>query len=646
MNYGYCGKILHVDLTHLTYSVETPSDSFYRKYAGGSALGLYYLLRGMPAGADPLGPDNVLCLALGPVTGAPISGQSRMMATAKSPLTGAIGDSQSGGYFPAEMKFAGYDALVVCGRAPHPVYLWIRDGAVELREARHLWGLDTHAVETRLHQELGDPNLQVAQCGISGEKRVRFAAIIHRASRANGRTGMGAVMGSKNLKAVVVRGTRGAKALAWADPQRIGELARRGIPQIATNPAMAGLARYGTAGGVAFQNLIGSLPTNNYDRGMFDEWERLTGETMYDTVLRGAAEGRQNTRGRESCYACAVRCKRVAETEYNGEAVRPAFGGPEYETVATFGSYCGIGDLKPVALASQLCNQYGADTISAGATVAFAMDCFEHGLLTREDTGGLDLRFGNADAMLALLKQILTRSTPLGDLLAEGSATAADALGPAAQDLALTVKRQELPAHMPQAKRSLALIYAVNPFGADHQSSEHEGYSEEGGASVCAQSRLNESGVYDPASVRSLGPEKIRLALRTEHFYSAVDSIGLCQFVFGRAWQLYGPEQAAELVAAATGWSYTLQELMQLGEMRLNLMRAFNAREGIDRIQDTLPNKLYRPLKGGATDGVKMDPAEIERALDLYYQMSGWEVGTGVPGRAKLAQLGVEWAAG
>ena len=452
-------------------------------------------------------------------------------------------------------------------------------------------------------------------------------------------------MGSKNLKAVVVRGTKGPKSIEWANPKAIHDLAKWGPKAIPDNPDMAGLAKYGTASVVAFQNTIGTLPSYNYDSGVFDGWEKISGETMYDTILRGAKEGRQNTFGRDSCYSCAVRCKRVAESEWNGTKIEPHYGGPEYETLSTFGSYCAVNDLNAVALASQMCNEYGADTISAGATLAFAMDCFEHELISLKDTGGVELRFGNAVAMIEVLKQTLTRSTALGSLLAEGSARAAEKIGRGAEALTITVKKSELPAHMPQAKRSLALIYAVNPFGADHQSSEHDPMYEEGSTSDLYMNHLAEIGLYDPQPPRSLGAEKVRFALKTQQFYSALDTFGLCQFVFGPTWSLYGPNQMVELIRAATGWNYSLYELMQVGEMRVNMLRAFNAREGIDRKQDTLPKKLFKELKGGATDGVKLSEEEIENAKDIYYRMSGWDVKTGTPTRTKLEQLGIAWVA-
>lgn len=645
MPYGYNGKILHVNLSKRVWDAEEPGEAFYRMYGGGSALGMYHILRDMPAHVDAFSPENILTFSLSVLTGAPVSGQSRMMANAKSPLTDAIGDSQCGGYFPAEMKFAGYDAIIFRGRAPHPMYLYIRDGVVELRDAAHLWGKTTHEVEEILKQELGDKNIQIAQCGPAGEKLVRYAAIINMASRANGRTGLGAVMGSKNLKAVVVRGTKGAKSIQWADPKAIIALTKLGPILQPDNPDMASLAKYGTANVVSYQNTIGSFPTFNYDSGDFHGWEKISGETLFDTLLKGAANGQQNTFGRESCYSCSVRCKRVAEGEWQGNKIEPQFGGPEYETLSTFGSYCGVDDLAAVTYASQLCNAYGVDTISAGATLAFAMNCYEQEILSSVDTGGIELRYGNAEAMIQVLQDTLNRATPLGEMLAEGSARAAQKIGKGAEDLVVTTKKQELPAHMPQAKRSLALIYAVNPFGADHQSSEHDPMYEEGNTSDLYMERLQQIGLYEPQPQRSLNTEKVRFALKTQQFYSGLDTFGLCQFVFGPAWTLYGPSHAVDLIKAATGWNYSLYEYMQAGERRLNMLRAFNAREGINREADTLPKKMFKELRGGATDGVKLDEQEIERAKDTYYQMSGWDVKTGIPTRAKLQELGIEWVA-
>ncbi len=619
---GFHGKILHVDLSNHTIEIETPSEEFYRTYVGGSALGLYYLLRGTSPGFDPLAPENVLVFALSPMTGTPISGQSRMTAVAKSPLTGCVGDSQSGGFFPAEMKFAGYDAIVFIGRSQSPIYLWIHDGEVEIRDAHHLWGNVTGEVQKQIHEELGDPKIEIAQCGPAGEKLIRFAAIMNMSNRANGRTGMGAVMGSKNLKAVAVRGKNKP---TLADRRQLIELAKWGAGNI-ENSDVYGLGLLGTAEVTLPQNKAGGLPTRNWESGFFENARAIDGTTMANTILTG----------RDTCYACAIRCKRVVEIQDGPYKVDPFYGGPEYETLATFGSYCGIDDLAAVAYANQLCNMYGMDTISCGATIAWAFNCFEEGLISKEDTGGLELRYGNVEEMVQLTEMIARREG-FGDVLAEGSERAAETIGKGTEAHVVTAKMQELPAHMPQVKRSLGLIYAVNPFGADHQSSEHDPNYEE------RSDRMDELGLNNPQGVRDLNEEKVRFALRTQFAYSTLDTFNICQFVFGAAWQLYAMSQLTQAIQAVVGWKLSVDDLLIIGERRLNLMRAFNAREGIGRENDKLPGKLYKALTGGVSDGIFVTVEEIERAKTMYYTQAGWDSESGYPTREKLDALGLEW---
>jgi aldehyde:ferredoxin oxidoreductase len=480
MPHGYTGKILHVDLTQGAITVETPPEAFYRQYMGGSAMGLYYILKEMPKGADALGPENVLTLFTGVTTGAAISGQSRINANAKSPISGGIGDSQGGGFFPAEMKFAGVDGVVVKGKSPKPVYLWIKDGAAELRDASQLVGKLTGEVDAALKAELGDDKIEILQHGLAAENGVRFSSLVSMSNRNNGRTGMGLVMASKNLKAVVVRGSQ---KVSLANAKGVTDLNKMGPKELPNNPDMDGLAKYGTASVVMPQNTNGTLPTFNYNAGQFEFAEAISGEKMYDTILAGAAEGKQDKVGRETCYACVVRCKRVVSIKDGAYKVDPHYGGAEYETLGTFGSYCGVGNLEAVNLANQICNEYAVDTIACGATIAFAMECFEKGIITTKETGGLELKFGNTEAMLETLKQIVTGSTELGRTLGQGSERAAQKWGNGADECLITFKGGEAPAHMPQAKRSLGLIYMVNPFGADHQSSEHDWMIEEGMAS-------------------------------------------------------------------------------------------------------------------------------------------------------------------
>jgi aldehyde:ferredoxin oxidoreductase len=625
------GRILHVDLTTGTLRVEEPPESFFRTYLGGSAMGLYYILRQLQPGTDAFDPANVLTFMDSVLTGAPIAGQSRVTVNGRSPIVGGIGDSQAGGFFPAELRFAGFIGLVITGRAAEPVYLWLHDGEAELRPAGHLWGRTTAEVDDHLRAEVGDPRAQVAQVGPAGEKLVRLAAIINMANRAAGRTGMGAVMGSKRLKAIVVRGT--SKKIPLARPVDLNRLARAGTADIPNNPDMDLLAKHGTEGVLEGQHAAGGLPTFNYDAGQFDGYEAISGQTMTDTILKE----------RDTCYACSVRCKRVVETEWQGRPVEPRHGGPEYETAATFGSYCGIDDLPAISLANKLCNEHGLDTIGTGATVAWTMDCFEHGILTEAEIG-FPARFGDAAAMIRLTEMIATREG-FGDVLANGSRRAADLIGKG-HELLITVKGAEAPAHMPQAKRSLGVIYAVNPFGADHQSSEHDPMIEEGASELYLE-RLRLLGLDGPLAFDSLGPEKVRFALRTQQFYSFLDTASLCQFVWGPAWTMFGPTETVEFVRAVTGWEdFDLDELMEIGERRINLLRVFNAREGLTRADDKLPAKMFRPLGGtGPTKGIALDHATIEGALDEYYRMAGWDGVTGNPTPETLARLGLDWVA-
>lgn len=640
--YGFTGKILHVDLTQQRLEIETPDEAFYRQYPGGSLLGLYYLWHNTPARVDAFSPENTLTFACSAPTGLPISGQSRATATCKSPSSGGVADSQAGGFWPAELKFAGFDAIVLRGAATTPVYLWVHDGAAELRDARHLWGKTTLAVDEALKEELGDKQVEIAQIGPAGEKLANFAAIMNMSNRAWGRTGVGAVMGSKKLKAIAVRGT--GKVIP-ADKTAVSALAKKGAQ--AYPHKLASFGRYGTAETVMANNNGGGLPTHNWDSGFMDmdRAEKISGERLYDELLRGAAEGKQDKQGRDTCYACIVRCKRVIESEWHANKLIPAYGGPEYETLATFGSYCGVDDLHAIAYANQLCNEYGVDTISCGATIAWAMDCYEHGVFTSAETDGIELNFGNAAAMIAMLERTLKREG-FGHYLAEGSAKAADLLEKGHEYL-LTVKGQELPAHMPHVKRSLGLIYAVNPFGADHESSEHDPMYHPKPYEKWSGKGLAQIGLTRPQPTQVLNEEKVEFALQTQYNISAKDTLGLCNFVYGATWQLYNePQETADLLSAATGWDVTVAEIQDIGRRRVNLMRAFNAREGLTRADDTLPTKLFqKALSGGRSDGIILDAAELNAGLDMYFEQAGWDIATGIPTRKALTDAGLAWVA-
>ncbi len=621
------GKILNVNLSKGTITKDFLPGKTYRLYPGGSSLGVYLALRDMKPGVDALGPDNNLVFSVSALTGLPISGISRMNITAKSPLTGTIGDSQSGGFFPAHLKMNGLDAIVIKGKSDKPVYLFIDGENVELKDASNIWGKITGDAEKIIRKDLNRNDIEIAQIGPAGENQVSYACIINMCNRANGRNGMGAVMGSKNIKAVVV--AKG-KTQNPVDSERFFALAKSANTKLKENDSVSGLGKYGTDGDLEGFSEEGFLPTKNWTTGYFPEGAKnITGETMYDTILKE----------RDTCFSCAVRCKRVVEID---GIVDPLYGGPEYETVATFGSYCGVTSLSHISLANQLCNMYGLDTISCGATIAFAMEAYEKGIIDKEVTEGIELNFGNEKALPLLIKKI-AKKEGFGLLLAQGSYKYAQSLGKEAVALTVTVKNQELPAHMPQYKPSVGLIYAVNPFGADHQSSEHDPFLVMPDDSI-ERRRLAQLGIYKGYDdSKTMDDDKVRFAWETQKYFSLLDTLCLCQFVWGPSWELYGPDDIVELCKSGIGWETSLYELMQIGERRINMMRAFNAKEGFTKKDDVLPRKIFTPLENGPTDGVVLDEETHEKAKDFYYKLAKWEIESGNPEEETLKSLSLQW---
>jgi aldehyde:ferredoxin oxidoreductase len=621
---GYSGQVLRVDLGTGAIAVETPSADFYRGYGGGSCMAMVYMLRDMPPNLDPFNPASLLIFAPSVLTGAPLSGLSRFNATAKSPLTGTIGDSQAGGYWGAELKKAGFDALVITGRAEQPVYLWIDDDTVEIRPADHLWGLDTAPAQAAIREEVGVPQARVALIGPGGENRVRYAGIVNDLHHFNGRTGMGAVMGSKHLKAVAVRGS---DQVALHDPDALRDIARS-VPQRVEESGAALLQKRGTAAFLTPMNDSGGLPTRNFTSGVFEGTAEIDGEAMHDRFY-----ARSNT-----CYACAVRCKQAVEAR-EPYAIDPAYGGPEYEGLAALGAYTGVSDLAAVCKANELCNRYTLDVISCGGTIAWAMECFERGIIGPEETGGIDLRFGNGEALVEMVHKIAHREG-IGDLLAEGPARAAKAWGEEAAALAVHSKNQPFPAHMPRAKASLGVVYAVNPYGADHMCTEHDPFLVPD-APPLLHDRMRALGLLETAPLEATGPVKVRLAALTQRFLSLLDSLELCTFCFASAW-IFDTADLVRVVRAVTGWETSMWELMRIGERRINLMRAFNAREGWTAADDQLPPRMAEPLEDGPTDGNRLDRAAWRRDRALYYGMMNWNE-NGIPTAAKLLELGLGW---
>ncbi|MBM3128550.1 MAG: aldehyde ferredoxin oxidoreductase family protein [Chloroflexi bacterium] len=628
MSFGTSGKILRVDLTNRTTRVETFDEQFYRLYPGGKALAAYILLRELPRGTEPFDPANILILANGVLTGAPFSTATRFSAVARSPLTRAFGEAEAAGYWGPELKNAGWEAVVVTGRAASPVYLWIHNDRVEIRDARNVWGRDALEVQETIRAELGDKLIRILQIGIGGENLVRFAGLTNELRHFAARAGIGAVMGSKNLRAVAVRGS--GRYADWAhDAKGVAALGPILAKRVKDHPQSWDLQNKGTPGLVDGLNAAGILPTRNFHQGAFDQIDQIKWDAYEKQLLTA----------RRSCYACAVRCKREVKVDDRYQ-VSDAYGGPEYESLDSFGPNCGVGDLQAIAKANELCNRYVLDSISCGSTIAFAMECFEHNLIGLKETGGIDLRFGNAEAMLKLI-DLIARRQGIGDLLAEGTRRAAELIGGDARYFAMHVKGQELPMHDPRGKVGLGLGYAINEAGAEHLTSVHDpmianadSVGFKGGAPLGIEA----------APPRELSERKVRNYYLVENWTSAEKVTGMC--FFGVAPRSFIQiDELVNALRAATGWDITLDDVTRIGERATNLARAFNVREGFARRDDVLPERLHQPLENGALAGVAIPKAEFEQMMTQLYQLKGWDPQTTVPSRAKLRELGIEWVA-
>jgi len=626
MPYGYNGKILRVDLTNHKIEIEEPDELIYRRYLGGAGLGAYYLMKELKSGVDPLGPDNIMVFASSVIVGTGASGANRVCICAKSPLTEGWGATEASGWWSPELKSAGFDAIIVKGKAENPVYLWVHDGEAEIRDASSLWGQGTMEAQNMIRDELGDKRIRVAGIGPGGENLVRYACVINETKHACGRTGMGAVMGSKNLKAIACRGK---KRMELADPEKVKEIIRevRGNYKRTTGD----IHDTGTDGGLLYLNDSGFLPTRNFQDGSFEHAKAITGETMKDTILVD----------RGNCYGCMIACKReveVKEGPYAGK-VTPLYGGPEYETVAAFGSNCGIGDLSAIAYANQLCGYHSLDTIGTGTTIAFAMECYENGLITIEDTDGIDLRFGNAEAMVQMVEKIANRDG-FGGVLAEGCYRAAQKIGKGAEKYAMHAKKQEFPMHMPRGKQSLSIGYAVSPTGACHCEATHDDdLSVAGSGAFPGYQAL---GIAEPSEKTDMNATKVKNFFETEKYWSAMDSLCICMInvAYMGPWPI---SKQMEYTSAVTGWEFSLHEYMKVGERMQNLARLFNIREGFTAADDKLPERMFEPIREGALKGVALDRNKWQDAIKLYYQMSGWDQ-DGVPSDGKLVELDIDWA--
>jgi len=614
---GYCGRMLYVDLTDRTTRVEERDEDFYRTYLGGWGVIAHELLKRAPRGVDPFAPGNPLIFATGVQTGSPVGSSGRHAVGAKSPLTGGFGEADVGGYWGTELKKAGFDAVVITGASKDPVYLWIVDGEVEIRDAGHLWGKETAEVQALIHEELGDDKVRVAQCGPAGERLIRFANVMHDVSRAAGRTGLGAVMGSKKLKAIAVRGTG---AVEVADPETVEAVRTRFIE---LKEHWEGLQKYGTAESVAEVQERGYLPTRNFQKGQFDGWERISGQRLRSEYLVG----------RDTCYGCPIACKRKVKADgvYKIDSI---YGGPEYETLGSLGSTCAIDDLEAILYANQLCAANGMDTISTGVTIAWLMDCFEKGLLMSEDTGGIEAQFGDAEAMVKLVEMIAAREG-IGDVLAEGSWRAAKTLGNGTEDLVVHVKGQEFPMSDPRTQFGLGLAYAISPTGADHMHSAHDHWIDE--EAPAGFLKLSYGMLTGQLEHNDLSPEKVRWVVYKNSHLVLFNCLGWCQF------HHYSVSRIRDVLQAITGWNVRTFEIMKDGERALTLARAFNMREGLTADDDVLPPRMGEPLKAAAIDNWRIDPDEFVKARSLFYGMMGWDEETGVPKAWRLHELDIGW---
>jgi aldehyde:ferredoxin oxidoreductase len=589
--------------------VEDLNPKVARNYIGGRGIGIYYLLKEVDPIVDPLAPQNKLIMATGPLTGTKAPTGARYMVTTKSPLTGAITCSNSGGYFPAELKMAGYDALIFEGKAERPVYLWINGDQSEIRSAAHLWGLSTHETDVALRKETSD-DAKTAVIGPAGEKLVRFAAIMNDRNRAAGRSGVGAVLGAKNVKGVVIRGFN---KVPLADPQKFEVINAdfRNRFKEATKDNPPPLRTHGTAITMVATQSHGVLPTRNFQEGTFGGWESIYGEALTKRFLVKP----------KACFGCPIACgrgTRISRGPFQGEGE-----GPEYETLYALGSNCGVDNLAAVTKANYICNELGLDTISMGSTIACAIELFEKGYLSEKDVE-MPLRWGDAKTLIALVEQC-GRREKFGDILAEGSLRLATRYGH--PELAMVSKGQEFAGYEPRGEQGMGLAYATSPIGASHMRGD-PAYFE----------LLGVPFNIDPLSWK----DKPQIVARWQDIFAIIDSVGLCVFFAVRYLTEptidIQPTGILALLNAATGSHYTLPQLEKAGERIVNAERLFLSRAGFDRKDDCLPPRIIsEPLPDGPAKGMI---CHLEEMLFSYYKYRGW-TDEGIPTDNKLKALGI-----
>jgi len=600
---GYTGKILKVNLTKRKTYVEKLDEEVARKFIGGKGLGAKILYDSVKPGIDPLSPENLLIFASGPLTAtlAPTSG--RWAVVTKSPLTNIFLDSQVGGYFGAVMKFAGFDCIIVEGKADTPVYLWVPDEGAEIRDAEDLWGKGCFETEKTIKKRLGE-NSRVASIGPAGENLVRYACITVDMYRQAGRGGAGAVMGSKSLKAVAVQSA--GRKIEYADPEGFREVAKKALKKIEENSFIPLRRKYGTPVWVAPVNEFAILPTRNFRTGVFEHSDAISGETMRSKIV--VKDG--------TCYNCSIRCWKYTQVK-SGKYRVNELAGPEYETIVLMGSNCGVNSLEAITYANLLCDDLGLDTISTGNAIAFAMECFERGLLSEKDANGLKLRFGDADAEIEMVKRIAHRKG-LGNILAEGVRGASKKIGGGSKKFAMHVKGMEIPGYDPRGAFGMALAYATSDRGACHQRAWTVRAEIEGKLTPTYSTKGRAKFVKEAQDERSM-----------------CFSLVLCDFV---------PLEVdcfVELLNKATGLNFAAEDYLKTGDRIWNLTRLFNVREGMTRKDDVLPGRFRKEsLPDGVAKGQVITQKMLNEMLDEYYALRGWDK-NGIPTKEKLKELGL-----
>ena len=610
---AYCGKILRVDLTDRKIHDEALNYEWAEQFIGGKGLGIRYLFDLLPPGIDPYSPENVIILMTGPLTGTVASTMSRMANVTKSPQTGTLSDSHSGGYFPAELKFAGFDGIIIKGCSSKPVYLTIKDGHAEIRDASNLWGKGVFETTDLLVKESGETprhhmdGPKIGCIGPAGENRVRFAAVAYEKHHFAGRGGTGAVMGSKNLKAISVRGTAQAKRLSVNSEPAFQTFVREVIKKdIQENPAEEMLRKVGTPGVVALSQSAGLLPTRNFQSGVFENADRIDADALASQILVKHAS---------TCYSCSIGCRNMTKVK-DGKYAGLESEGPEYETLALCGSNLGIDDIRVITKFNEECSDWGLDSISAGNVCGWAMEAYERGALTKKDTGGLELKFGQPDLVVKLLRLISLREG-IGNLLAEGVARASKTIANGTEGYAMHVKGLEYPGYDPRGTFGMALAYATSDRGADHNRAWPVGY--------------DAFGKIDPFTADG----KAELVYKDQIRTSVKWSLEMCDFLAANL------ELCTRMLNTAWQTTYTEEDVKKFGRRIWTMTRLFNAREGFSKQQDTMPPRIYRdPLREGRAKGKVVTQQDFEKMLSNYYKLWGWD-DQGIPTKKTTQELGL-----